>query len=102
MGRKCMKSRPYQILIEPDHDGDGKEFLDCLESMEELESTTKKLAESPIISLHVMIGTKGYQTMDLDWSVQDIAFTTDFFVIPLQGCDTLLGVQWLVTLGPIV
>ncbi|KAK5803545.1 hypothetical protein PVK06_031193 [Gossypium arboreum] len=63
MGRKCMKSRLYQILIEPDHDGDGKEFLACLESMEELESTTKKLAESPIIFLHVTIGTKGYQTI---------------------------------------
>jgi hypothetical protein len=29
------------------------------------------------------------------------AFVSNFYVIPLAGCDMVLGIQWLVTLGSI-
>ena len=38
----------------------------------------------------------------LTWEVQGIQLKADFLVIPLKGCDMVLGVQWLITLGPIL
>lgn len=33
--------------------------------------------------------------------MQGIRFTTDVLLIDLGGCDMVLGVRWLATLGPI-
>ena len=38
----------------------------------------------------------------LKWELQGLTLQTDFYVLPLQGCDVVLGVQWLKTLGQIV
>lgn len=35
------------------------------------------------------------------WNFQGTSFQVDVMVIPLGGCDMVLGVQWLETLGPI-
>lgn len=34
--------------------------------------------------------------------IQDFNFVSDLYVITLGGCDVVLGVQWLKTLGPIL
>lgn len=34
--------------------------------------------------------------------IQNYKAILDFYVIPLGGCDTVLGVQWLRTLGPVL
>ena len=36
------------------------------------------------------------------WEVQSYQFTADFLVMPLGGCEMVLGIQWLATLGDIV
>ncbi|XP_026399723.1 uncharacterized protein LOC113295606 [Papaver somniferum] len=35
-------------------------------------------------------------------SLQRVLMLVDFYVLPLEGCDVVLGNQWLSTLGPIV
>lgn len=35
------------------------------------------------------------------WNFQTTPFQADFMIIPLGGCDMVLGIQWLGTLGPI-
>lgn len=36
------------------------------------------------------------------WDFQQTSLEADVMLIPLKGCDMVLGVQWLETLGPIV
>ncbi|XP_074297855.1 uncharacterized protein LOC141628647 [Silene latifolia] len=36
------------------------------------------------------------------WLLHGIEFTTDVMVVPLGGCEMVLGVQWLSSLGPVV
>ena len=38
----------------------------------------------------------------LKWELQGLTLQTDFYMLPLQGCDIVLGAQWLKTLGQIV
>lgn len=39
---------------------------------------------------------------DLQWSMQGTIFTTEMRLLPLGGCDMVLRVQWLSTLGPVL
>lgn len=34
--------------------------------------------------------------------MQGNQFTTNFFLLPLGGCDVVVGMQWLQTLGPVL
>ncbi|GJT42534.1 putative mitochondrial protein [Tanacetum coccineum] len=36
---------------------------------------------------------------DLQWSLQNEVFTSDVMLLPLGGCEMVLGIQWLATLG---
>ncbi|GKC60732.1 putative mitochondrial protein [Tanacetum coccineum] len=36
---------------------------------------------------------------DLKWSLQIEVFTSDVMLLPLGGCEMVLGIQWLATLG---
>ncbi|XP_026451448.1 uncharacterized protein LOC113351725 [Papaver somniferum] len=39
---------------------------------------------------------------NLSWTMQGHQFTEDFFLLPLGGCDMILGVDWLRKLGDVV
>ena len=38
---------------------------------------------------------------DVTVDIQGFSFTTSFYVLPIQGAELVLGVQWLQELGPI-
>lgn len=42
-----------------------------------------------------------YECKQFQWVLQGHTYATDVMVIPLGGCDMVLGVQWLATLGNI-
>lgn len=42
-----------------------------------------------------------YECKGFTWRMQEVQFSTDIMVLPLGGCDMVLGIQWLVTLGDI-
>lgn len=37
----------------------------------------------------------------MEWEVKGARFATYFMVLPLKGCDEVLGIQWLLSLGSI-
>ena len=39
---------------------------------------------------------------DVFWESEDLKQTTDFMVLPMRGCNLVLGVQWFRELGSIV
>ncbi|GKA16789.1 RVP_2 domain-containing protein [Tanacetum coccineum] len=38
----------------------------------------------------------------VQFSVQEVDFVTDFHVLPVHGCDMVLGNSWLRSLGPVL
>jgi hypothetical protein len=42
------------------------------------------------------------QCSGVSLKVQGVILTTEFYILTLGGCDMVLGVQWLRTLGPII
>ena len=162
-GHTCLRSQLYHMLVESegDNDAEHEEFSDCLDSLDDSSGGQQGEGDRPIIALHALFGTDGFQTMciqgsvknqklvilvdtgsthnfvdqsvikrvgaplqpiaslmvtvangeklrsqefcaALQFEVQGESVLADFFVLPLRGCDMVLGVQWLVTVGPIL
>lgn len=43
-----------------------------------------------------------YKCSNFQWRVQGYNYSSEIRTLPLDGCDLVLGVQWLCTLGPIL
>ncbi|KAK4412624.1 hypothetical protein Salat_2909500 [Sesamum alatum] len=92
-----VRGKPVHILI---YTGSTHNFLD-------LETTKRlgcKLEDTEPFPVAVANGNKMYSSFackSFGWKMQGISFTTDMMILPLGGCDMVLGVQWLVTLGDI-
>ena len=39
---------------------------------------------------------------NFSWQLQKSTFNSDVMLLPLGGCDLVLGIEWLVTLGDIM
>ncbi|GJZ55413.1 reverse transcriptase [Tanacetum coccineum] len=98
---------------------------------ENTQGTTEEEEVMPRISLNAMTEVTSYQTIRvkghvkkqvlhllvdcgsthkfldlhaarrLGWTIQGQVFETDVMILPLEGCEMVLGIQWLATLGTI-
>jgi len=93
-----VKGKAVHVLIDT---GSTHNFLDL--------NTSKKLGcvmttISPF-AVSVADGKKiqsNYVCKKLDWKMQGVSFDSDMLVLPIGGCNMVLGIQWLITLGDIM
>nr|GEY47130.1 hypothetical protein [Tanacetum cinerariifolium] len=95
--RGYVGKQPLHILIDC---GSTHNFLDV--------STAKKLPcqLTPTIPLRVDVanGSKmvsSFECKKFKWALQGNEYEADCMLIPFGGCDMVLGIQWLATLGDI-
>ncbi|OMO62221.1 Retrotransposon gag protein [Corchorus olitorius] len=107
-GHKCgVKAQLYQMFLEETTgpSTDSEAYVDCADFIEETGQTSTDAETTPIITLHALLGCKGPQTMSIAGKIknqmQGLTQQSAVFLIPLLGCDMVLGIQWLKTLGPI-
>nr|GEX69362.1 putative mitochondrial protein [Tanacetum cinerariifolium] len=69
--------------------GDDETYQDCVDDM-------VGVTDSPHITLNALSGINFYHTMRVRGRV---VFTSDVMLLPPGGCEMVLGIQWLATLG---
>ncbi|GKD46189.1 retrotransposable element Tf2 [Tanacetum coccineum] len=85
-------------------------LIDCGSTHNFLDLTTAKQMGCPVkesYPLQVAVPGGNFLTSNrmctgLTWKLQGVTFQADFMLIPVGGCEMVLGVQWLSTLGDIV
>ena len=93
-----IKNQLISILVDT---GSTHNFVD----QQAIKRTGARLHDVPSFIVTVANGDKlqvQKGCSDLIWEVQGCQQSADFFVLPLRGCEMVLGVQWLITLGPIL
>uniref|UniRef100_A0A2N9J7H4 Chromo domain-containing protein n=1 Tax=Fagus sylvatica TaxID=28930 RepID=A0A2N9J7H4_FAGSY len=117
-GHRCKKLFFIEACLD-------EEQMDIGEEDETDEIQPEEMDENLSISLHAIAGTPTPQTMRVKANVegkllveekipsngrcprirvalQGTTLITDFYLLPLEGFDAVLGAQWLATLGPIL
>ncbi|KAF8413570.1 hypothetical protein HHK36_001561 [Tetracentron sinense] len=96
--RGKIKQRVVTILIDS---GSTHNFLDPSVAKQ----TGCSIQQTNPLWVTVANGSKISSTamcQQLEWLMHGTPFQTDFRLLSLGGCDMVLGVQWLTTLGPII
>nr|CAD1837126.1 unnamed protein product [Ananas comosus var. bracteatus] len=95
---RTVKNKKVHILIDS---GSTHNFLDTT-------IATKlgcSLEEVPAVKVTVADGNKLLSSSicrSFKWKMQGLEFNADLLLLSLRGCDMVLGIQWLIQLGPIL
>ena len=92
------KKRQLHILIDS---GSTHNFLD-LSVAKGLGCKLKVITPLEVTVANGQIITCTFVCEHFTWQVQNSTFSADLLVMHLGGCEMVLGVQWLATLGDIV
>lgn len=93
-----VKKNVVEILIDS---GSTHNFLDP----QFAKRTGTKIYPTSPMTVIVADGTKltsKAMVKDFHWAMHGTDFSSDLRLLPLGGCDMVLGVQWLSTLGPVL
>ncbi|GJZ05359.1 retrotransposon-related protein [Tanacetum coccineum] len=87
-----------EVIVGNEEPNREQEIEKCLEEeiVWEKEPVNEEIV-SPQISLNALNGINNYQTMRVNGWVGE-TFTTTVMILPLGGCEMVLGIQWLATL----
>nr|GEZ84574.1 hypothetical protein [Tanacetum cinerariifolium] len=126
-GHKC-SGQLFLLQIYADKCASEEYKLEALLDEPVVQNFRESITDTPIISLHAMTGGNTYKTMRVKayvgkhtvhslidsgsthifWILKvshglckGVELTSDVFILPLGGCDLVLGVQWLSILGNI-
>ncbi|GKF41834.1 retrotransposable element Tf2 [Tanacetum coccineum] len=88
----------FSLVLVPD---EGDCFEDCLDDEEE--NKTSMGIEEPIGPLAVTVADGNNlvttsECKNFKWQFDNTTFATDVMLLPLGGCEMILGIQWLATL----
>ncbi|KAL0313874.1 UNVERIFIED_CONTAM: hypothetical protein Sangu_2231800 [Sesamum angustifolium] len=92
-----VRDKPMHILIDT---GSTHNFLD-LETTKRLGCKLDSTEPFPMTVANVNKMYSSFACKNFGWKMQGVPFTVDMMILPLGGCDVVLGVQWLVILGDI-
>lgn len=81
--------------------GSTHNFLD-LQTAKRLGCNLRKMCPLEVSVANGNVMTSLYECKNFTWEFQGIAYTTDVMILPLGGCDMVLGIQWLSTVGCIL
>ncbi|GKB01764.1 hypothetical protein Tco_0829808 [Tanacetum coccineum] len=94
----------YSLVLLPEIENEGGEFLEEDESLVDIGLMD---LEAPLISLNALTVADGNKLVtnakckEFKWQFAPNVFTTDVMLSPLGGCEMVLEIQWLETLGDI-
>ncbi|KAK8938871.1 hypothetical protein KSP39_PZI011490 [Platanthera zijinensis] len=89
------RGKPISILIDS---GSTHNFID-VHAAARLQC---KLTPIPMFNVAIANGrtlASSQKVEEFQWCMQGVCFTSEMLVLPLGGCEVVLGVQWLITLG---
>ncbi|GKB65753.1 transposon ty3-I gag-pol polyprotein [Tanacetum coccineum] len=102
-GHKC-SGQLYSLVLLPEIENEGGEFLEEDESLVDIGLMD---LQAPLISLKALTVADGNKLVtnakckEFKWQFAPNVFTTDVMLLPFGGCEMVLKIQWLATLGDI-
>ncbi|KAK8948890.1 hypothetical protein KSP39_PZI005307 [Platanthera zijinensis] len=89
------QGQPIYVLIDS---GSTHNFLDS-DTARRLKCQLTSIPSFDVAVANGKTITSSHKIMNFQWKMQGVIFTSDMLILPLGGCEMVLGVQWLVILG---